>query len=238
MSNATANRALNRGNRGSLEFFDVLDRRALRVGEPLAERKKTFIVTAVNHLAHLFLAGHSPESLIGNLSGDFVKGPLGDRFPPAIRDGIAQHRRIDAFTDEHPSVAAFRRVLIPEHGHYSRVIADMFFDHFLACRFQEYAGESLDAFLARTFATLDPHVDAMPPLLRAVYPRIRDEGWLQSYREVEAIRFALMNMSRRFSRKPRLESAARHLIDSRPELERRFEEFMPDVIAFALRSAA
>jgi acyl carrier protein phosphodiesterase len=187
----------------------------------------------VNHLAHLFLAGSSAESLIGNLSGDFVKGVLGDRFPAAIREGIVQHRRIDAFTDTHPSVAAFRHVLTPEHGHYARVIADMFFDHFLACRFDEYAGEPLETFLARVFSTIDPHQDALPGMLRVLYPRIRDEQWLQSYREVESIRFALMNMSRRFSRRPRLETAARHLVDSRPELERRFEEFMPDVIAFA-----
>jgi acyl carrier protein phosphodiesterase len=187
----------------------------------------------VNHLAHLFLAGHSAESLIGNLSGDFVKGALGDRFTPAIREGIAQHRRIDAFTDAHPSVAAFRRVLIPEHGHYARVIADMFFDHFLACRFEEYARESLDAFLARTFATIDPHVDELPGLLRSVYPRIRDEQWLQSYREVEGIRHALVNISRRLSRRPQLGTAARHLVDSRVELEGRFSEFMPEVIVFA-----
>jgi acyl carrier protein phosphodiesterase len=184
----------------------------------------------VNHLAHLFLAGDSAESLIGNLAGDFVKGPLADRFAPAIRAGIAQHRSIDAFTDSHPSVAAFCRVLI--------VIADMFFDHFRACRFEEYGGEPLDAFLARTFATIDAHVDQLPGLLAVLYPRIRDERWLQSYREVEGIRFALKNISRRFSRKPHLESAARHLVDSRAELERRFEEFMPAVIAFALRFRA
>ncbi|MDP9191140.1 MAG: ACP phosphodiesterase [Acidobacteriota bacterium] len=187
----------------------------------------------MNHLAHLFLAGDSAESLIGNLSGDFVKGSLGERFSPGIREGIAQHRRIDAFTDSHPSVAAFRRVLTPEYGHYARVIADMFFDHFLACRFEEYSGESLDLFLERTFATIDPHAHALPGLLRFVYPRIRDEQWLQSYRDVEGIRFALMNISRRFSRTPHLESAARHLVDSRVELERRFAAFMPDVIAFA-----
>jgi acyl carrier protein phosphodiesterase len=191
----------------------------------------------VNHLAHLFLAGPSAESLIGNLSGDFVKGPLGERFTPGIREGIAQHRKIDAFTDSHPSVSAFRRVLIPEHGHYARVIADMFFDHFLACRFHDYAGESLDAFLARTFATIDPHADELPGLLRVVYPRIRDEQWLQSYREVEGIRFALMNISRRFSRRPDLSTAARHLTDSRMELEHRFAEFMPDVIRFAQRQS-
>src|SRR5215210_8276537 len=118
----------------------------------------------MNHLAHLFLAGDDAESLIGNLSGDFVKGALGDRFPRGIRDGIMQHRAIDAFTDAHRATSAFRRVLIPEHGHYARVIADMFFDHFLSCRFDEYAGEPLEAFLARTFAIIDPHVDELPGL--------------------------------------------------------------------------
>lgn len=186
----------------------------------------------MNHLAHLFLAAPTAESLIGNLAGDFVKGPLGDRFTPGIRTGIVQHRRIDAFTDSHPAVAAFRRVLIPDHGHYARVIADMFFDHFLARDFERFAGEPLERFLARTFATIDPHADALPGMLRVVYPRMRDGRWLQSYREIDGIRQALGGISRRFSRPVRLESAARHLIDSRRELERRFEEFFPDVMNY------
>jgi acyl carrier protein phosphodiesterase len=191
----------------------------------------------MNHLAHLFLAKQTPHSLIGNLAGDFVKGPLGDRFPPAIREGIEQHRRIDAFTDSHPSVAAFRRVLTPEHGHYSRVIADMFFDHFLACRFEELAGESLDAFLTRTFAMIDPHQALLPGRLRSLYPHIRDERWLQSYREIEAMHDALRNISYRFSRRPQLETATRHLLDSRAELERHFDAFFPEVVTFAGRRA-
>jgi acyl carrier protein phosphodiesterase len=187
----------------------------------------------LNHLAHLFLAEPNAESLIGNLAGDFVKGPLGDRFAPAIAAGIRQHRRIDAFTDAHPAVAAFRRVLTPEHGHYARVIADVFFDHFLAVRFDELGGEPLESFLARTFAAIDPHEDLLPGRLRFVYPRIRDDGWLLSYREVAGIAGALAGISRRLSRRPRLETAARHLVDSRAELERRFDEFFPDVVAFA-----
>ncbi|HEY0139855.1 MAG TPA: ACP phosphodiesterase [Thermoanaerobaculia bacterium] len=187
----------------------------------------------MNHLAHLYLASPGAESLIGNLAGDFVKGALGDRFPKGIRDGIMQHRRIDSFTDSHPSVAAFRRVLIPEHGHYARVIADMFFDHFLASRFEELTGEPLELFLARTFATIDPHQELLPGRLRALYPRIRDDRWLESYRHVEAIRGALRNISYRFSRQPKLETAARHLVDSRDELEARFDEFFPNVVAFA-----
>lgn len=187
----------------------------------------------MNHLAHLFLAGESPESLIGNLAGDFVKGPLHDRFPPAIAAGIAQHRKIDAFTDEHPAVSAFRRVLIPEHGHYARVIADMFFDHFLAVDFDEYGGEPLEAFLARTFALIDPHEAVLPDRLRRVYPRMRDGRWFLSYREIGGIHGALAQISTRLSRHPHLETATRHLVDSRAELEHRFRQFFPDVVAFA-----
>ena len=187
----------------------------------------------MNHLAHLFLAAPTAESLIGNLAGDFVKGPLGERFTARIRAGIINHRRIDAFTDSHPSVAAFRRVIVPSHGHYSRVIADIFMDHFLASRFDELGGEPLEEFLTRTFALIDPHIESLPGMLALVYPRMRDEQWLLGYRDLEGIELTLRNISHRFSRRPELAGAVRYLVDSRAELERAFDEFFPDVVAFA-----
>jgi acyl carrier protein phosphodiesterase len=191
----------------------------------------------VNYLAHLLLAEQTAESLIGNLAGDFVKGRIGDDVPPGIATGIRHHRRVDAFTDSHPSVAAFRRVLIPEHGHYARVIADVFFDHFLAIDFTRYASESLDVFLHRVYATIDPHIDQLPGRLRVVYPRMRDDGWLESYQSIEGIRLALGGISHRLSRRPELAPAVRFLADpeTRSELERLFHEFFPDVMALSSR---
>ena len=186
----------------------------------------------MNYLAHLFLAGDTPESMIGNLAGDFVKGPLHDRFPPAIAAGIAMHRKIDAFTDSHPEVAAFRRVLIPEIGHYARVVADVFLDHFLARDWKHYSDETLDAFLARAYATIDGH--ALPGRLAHVYPRMRDEQWLLGYGYPEGVQMALRGISWRLSRHPELESAVHHLTDSRDALHRHFSAFFPDVHRFAL----
>jgi hypothetical protein len=40
-------------------------------------------------------------------------------------------------------------------------------------------------------------------------------------------------MSRRFSRRPELGSAARHLVESRAQLEPLFEELFADVMQFA-----
>ncbi|MBV8547556.1 MAG: DUF479 domain-containing protein [Acidobacteria bacterium] len=186
----------------------------------------------MNYLAHLLLAKPNAESMIGNLAGDFVKGRIGDDVPPGIAAGIRHHRRVDAFTDSHPSVAAFRRVLIPEHGHYARVIADVFFDHFLAIDFTRYASEPLDEFLSRVYAAIDPHIDELPGRLRIVYPRMRDDGWLSSYRALEGIRLALGGISHRLSRRPQLATAVRFLQDTRrAELERFFHEFFPDVMA-------
>lgn len=189
----------------------------------------------MNYLAHLFLAGPSAESLIGNLAGDFVKGRLGDRFPAAISEGIRNHRRVDAFTDSHPAVAAFRRVLIPEHGHYSRIISDVFFDHFLATSWERYSSEPLPDFLRRVFATIDSYPGELPGTLGAVYPRMRDGRWLASYAQQKGIFTALANLSHRLSRRPHLEAATHHLTDSRAELEPLFHRFFPEVVAISSR---
>jgi len=185
----------------------------------------------MNSLAHLFLGGDSAEAMIGSLAGDFVKGPI--HGSDAISEGIRKHRRIDAFTDSHPSVAAFRRVLIPDHGHYARIIADVFFDHFLANDFARYSEETLEAYVGRVHAALDAHADELPGRLRLVYPYMRDQQWLLSYRDVGGIRTALANLSHRLSRRPHLELATHHLVDSRRELERRFHDFFPDVREFS-----
>ncbi len=192
----------------------------------------------MNYLAHLFLAEDTAESLIGNLAGDFVKGRIADDLPSAIAEGIRHHRRVDAYTDSHPSVAAFRRVLVPEQGHYARIIADVFLDHFLAATFSRYSGQTLTAFLSRVYSAIDPHADELPGLLRVVYPRMRDEGWLQSYATIDGIRMSLAGISRRLSRRPRLGPAVHFLEDpqTRSELELHFHEFFPDVMALSSRS--
>ena len=42
----------------------------------------------MNYLAHLHLGGPAPQQLLGSLYGDFVKGSLEGRFPPALEAAI------------------------------------------------------------------------------------------------------------------------------------------------------
>lgn len=186
----------------------------------------------MNYLAHLFLARPTPDSLLGNLAGDFVKGTVSEELRPGVREGIMEHRRIDEFTDTHPSAGAFRRIIAAEQGHYAGVISDVFLDHFLARDWDEYSSERFEDFLRRVFTTLDPMIDEMPGHLPFVYQRMRDGRWLQSYSEAAGIERALRNLSRRFSRAPRLERAVHLLDDRRDDLRRHFSAFFPEAVAF------
>jgi len=187
----------------------------------------------MNHLAHLFLGGSEPELLIGNLAGDFVHGPLRDRFSPQVRAGIVMHRRIDSFTDSHPAVGECRRIIAVRFGHYSRIIADIFFDYFLALAWDDYAAEPLESFLIRSFALLDRHVDLMPEGLQRIYPRMRDGSWFRSYGTLDGIRAALRHTSTRLSRRPELADATSLLVVRREALQQRFDAFFPQLMAFA-----
>ena len=56
-----------------------------------------------------------------------------------------------------------------------------------------------------------------------------------SYRTLDGIHAALFHLSKRLSRQPHLETATRHLVDSREELERLFGVFFPEVAVFSGR---
>ncbi|MEJ0028951.1 MAG: hypothetical protein WDO15_00545 [Bacteroidota bacterium] len=87
----------------------------------------------MNFLAHLSLSDNEPKLMLGNFMGDFVKGRnLASKFEPLIVSGIELHRAIDHFTDTHKVVQQSKKRLDGKYGHYSGVIVDVFFDHFLS----------------------------------------------------------------------------------------------------------
>ena len=63
----------------------------------------------MNYLAHLMLAGDQPESVIGAMLGDFVRGRQAEQYSAGIR----LHVRIDSFTDSHPIVAVSKARVRP-----------------------------------------------------------------------------------------------------------------------------
>jgi acyl carrier protein phosphodiesterase len=108
----------------------------------------------MNFLAHLYLADRRPDALLGSLMGDFVKGPLQGRFPPELTRALSQHRKVDAFTDAHPMVRVSRARMPPARRRFAGIMVDVFYDHFLALHWEDYADQPLEAFAHEVYALL------------------------------------------------------------------------------------
>lgn len=185
----------------------------------------------MNYLAHLFLAKPGDDALVGNLLGDFVKGPL-EEAPDRYRDGIALHRAIDEFTDDHPRVRESRRRISAERRRFAGIIVDMCYDHFLARSWERFTDVPLPEFSARVYGLLQERVDHLPARLQFALPHMEREDWLASYRDPEGIALALDRMSRRSKRSGRLVGAGAELLAQYAGLERDFESFFPELRRF------
>ena len=86
----------------------------------------------MNFLAHIYLSFGDDEITLGNFFADHIRGNKFKHFPEKIQKGIVLHREIDTYTDAHPIAKQSSRRLHANYSHYSRVIVDIFYDHFLA----------------------------------------------------------------------------------------------------------
>lgn len=154
----------------------------------------------MNYLVHLYLSDPSAECLLGTLMGDFVKGPLGDRYRGGVRWGIELHRKVDVFAHQSPAFRLSKNRLDDSFGHCKGVLVDIFYDHFLAKNWPRYASEPLETFAARVYDLLKIHDPLLPDGLREIAPRMIRHDWLVSYREVGTIATVLQRIAARLKR--------------------------------------
>jgi acyl carrier protein phosphodiesterase len=202
----------------------------------------------VNYLAHFYLAalapestarpanvsGGSPEALVGSLLGEFVKGDEYRNYPAPVADAIMMHRRIDAFTDAHEVPRRSRARLAAHHRHTKGILIDIFYDHFLAVCWADFADMPLEAFAQKAYASFR-QVELSYPLrlTRTVYfMEIGD--WLTGYRNPDGIAQALRGLSRRISRPTLLARGIDDLHRHHDDLQRDFLDFFPQLVNFAV----
>lgn len=187
----------------------------------------------MNILAHAYLSGKHPALIIGNFSGDFIKGdPESPRHRLTSGEiaGVRLHRAIDTFTDEHPAVAAVRDLLHPRCHKYAGAAVDIFFDHFLAANFQALTGEPLSDFVAFFYQTLQTHANRLPaPVVRMAEYMIRQD-WLTSYQYLDGIDRSLKGVARRTAYPSGLDTAIEDLERYYTEIGEQFANFWPDFV--------
>lgn len=180
----------------------------------------------------MLLSGDDDQILAGNFMGDFVKGPLADRFPGRISQGLALHRRIDSFASRDELFQRSRLRLDSHYGLYRGVLVDLFYDHFLVTEWSSWSNEPFGRYLARTRLIVEGQRDELPERLQKLVPIIFDE-LLPSYGTVAGIAHALERMSRRVVRENPLAGAERELELNYGGLRDDFRSFLPGVRRFA-----
>ena len=101
----------------------------------------------MNFLAHIYLSFDDDMITLGNFFADHIRGNKFKHFPVQIQRGIQLHREIDTFTDSHPIAKQSSKRLHKNYSHYSRVIVDIYYDHFLAKHWSDYSEVSLKEYV-------------------------------------------------------------------------------------------
>ena len=189
----------------------------------------------MNYLAHLLLAENTPESRIGNLLGDFVKGQIEINNSPyneAIIKGIRTHYKVDCFTDKHVIFKQSKQRIYQSQGRLSAVLIDVFYDHFLANHWQLFSSEKLETFADHIYRTLQKSHHLLPEKLQLVLPRIILENWLVSYRTIEGIERTCQRLGKRIKRANNFAIARYDLQANYQELEADFLSFFPQLVKY------
>ncbi|HEX5168184.1 MAG TPA: ACP phosphodiesterase [Cyclobacteriaceae bacterium] len=188
----------------------------------------------MNFLAHLYLSGDDDSVMVGNFIGDFVKGRnLSERYDTSIVRGIELHRSIDAFTDSHSIVMQSKDKLREKYHHYSAVIVDMYYDHFLARNWSTFHALSLKEYTLVAYSTIKKYEDILPDAVRHMLTYMSRDNWLLAYAKLEGIHRALSGMARRTPFQSRMEEAVVDLEKHYDVFEKEFLEFFPELKAHA-----
>jgi len=190
----------------------------------------------MNYLAHLYLSDDSDESILGSIIADFVKGPLIDQYNPTILKAIQIHRKIDSFTDTHEMALPSRKLFSSKMRRFAGIIIDVAFDHFLAKNWSLYSNRELSDFINKSYAILKRYRKLLPGDLKFAVPKMIEEDWLGSYKNLEAIGITLDKISKRiekkFGRKNNLSGAIEEVKSNYNELEGNFKVFFPELTSY------
>ena len=189
----------------------------------------------MNFLAHIFLSGENQERMIGNFIADFVKGKKMFDYPDGIRKGIELHRKIDFFTDHHPVTSRSKDPLRKKYRHYSGVIVDLYYDHFLAKNFNSYSDTDLESYTLKTYQILTQRKGDLPEEVRHFLPFMIERNWLLNYASLEGLNRTLTGLSKRVNFENRMDEAIHDLKAGYPAFEADFREFFPELITFVAK---
>lgn len=183
----------------------------------------------MNFLAHIYLSGDDKLVTIGNFIADGIRGNKYKLYPEKVQAGIMLHRAIDTFTDAHPIFRQSTKRLHENYGHYSGVIVDIFYDHFLAKNWKDYSNIPLAKYVDEFYNTLNKNFEILPKRFKHLTPIMIEGNWLLSYATVDGIQLVLNGRNRRTKGKSKMNEATTELRVFYSEFEKEFTAFFEEL---------
>ncbi len=187
----------------------------------------------MNFLAHIYLSEGDELVTVGNFMADGIKGSSYKKFSIPIQKGIILHRAIDTFTDAHPIVRQSTKRLHSKYHHYSGIIVDILYDHFLAKNWAVYCEIPLAEYATNFYALLKKNQEKLTPSIQKMMPFMIADNWLLSYAEIEGIATVLRNMDRRIKNRSGMKYAIEDLKTHYSAFESEFTLFFTDLQRFS-----
>ena len=186
----------------------------------------------MNFLAHIYLSGDNDLIKIGNFMADGIRGKDYLNFNDEIKKGILLHRQIDTFTDVNPIYRKSKHRLHQKYGHYSGVIMDILYDHFLAKNWIKYSDISLEKYVSDFYASLYENEHLLTEKTRNILPYMIADNWLVSYKTIAGIEKILFQMDYRTKNRVNMQEAVVELEFFYTEFEQEFILFFEELRLF------
>jgi acyl carrier protein phosphodiesterase len=190
-------------------------------------------LSIMNFLAHLALSGNREGIVMGNYTGDFIKGKISpertNSWSEEYRVGVELHRYIDSYTDTHPTVLRAKRVLARAHPKVAGVALDIYYDYFLALHFQKYYEEELPDFVRKSYGLILRNRELIPAAMLPMAEAMIRHDWLLHYKTIPGIRRSFEGLANRFTFMAGIRGAEYELIKNERVYEDSFLEFYPSL---------
>jgi acyl carrier protein phosphodiesterase len=143
------------------------------------------------------------------------------------------HREIDTYTDAHAIVRKSTKRLHKKYSHYSGVIVDILYDHFLAKNWSSYSDIPLIDYVENFYESLEKNYDILPIRIKKLMPYMITDNWLLSYASLDGIARVLEGMNRRTKNRSGMNHAINDLNEFYEDFENEFTIFFDDLIRFS-----
>ena len=184
----------------------------------------------MNFLAHIYLSGDDDFVKIGNFMADSIRGSQYLDYPNSLQKGILLHRHIDSFTDAHSIYRKSKHRLHEKYGHYSGVIMDIAYDHFLAKNWSKYSNENLEDYAADFYQLMQNNYEILTEKVKGMLPYMIGRNWLVSYATIAGLEMILFQMDYRTKHRAHMQEAIVEIQDFYTEFESEFFQFFEELV--------